>query len=939
LAQARHPYLERLLAAGQSVWYDNIRRGLIDTELRQLVAAGVRGVTSNPTIFERAIAGSDEYDAAIAAADPTLSVAELYERLALEDIRRAADLLRGVYEGTGGADGFVSLEVSPHLARDAAATVAEAARLARAVDRPNAMIKVPATAEGAQAIRRLIAMGVSVNVTLIFSLAQYERVIDAYVAGLEELVAAGGDIARVASVASFFVSRVDTAVDRALAALAGEEARALLGRAAVANAKLAYALFRRRFADERWQALAARGARPQRPLWASTGTKNPAYSDVVYVDSLVGPDSVNTMPPDTLRAALDHGRTEASVTEGLEEAQAVVRRLADLGVDLEAVGERLQEEGVQAFADSFDRLMRALRHTRARLAGGVPEARYRLGAAEAAVRDSADSLAAAGAVRRLWAQDASLYGPTAPAATGWLRAPARALGRLEEVRRLAEEVRAEGYREAVVLGMGGSSLTAEVLARAFAPAPGAMGVRVLDSTHPDAVSAAFAALDPARTLFVVASKSGTTTEAEALYRRARAEVEARVGPAEAGRRFVAVTDPGTPLEGRARQEGFRAVVAGDPDVGGRYSALTPFGLLPAALLGLELEALVGRARRMLADSGPEVPLDDHPGAYLGAVLGGAARAGRDKVTIVAEGEAAALAPWLEQLLAESTGKGGRGLVPVVGEALGDVDTYGPDRLFVALAVGRLGEAATRRLNALEAAGHPVVRIELAHALDLGGEFVRWQVATAVAAAALGVDPFDQPDVQASKEATQAALAAFRATGRLDEPPVGPWRAGVAVARVGAAGPEGDPEEAVARLLSLARAGDYVALMVYAPPGEGTEAAMARARRAIRTHLGLATTFGYGPRLLHSTGQLHKGGPDAVLALQVVAGARTDPEVPGWGMGFSALARAQALGDLTALEGRGRRLVRLEVEDEAAMATLAEAVERAARRVAAPAGRT
>jgi transaldolase/glucose-6-phosphate isomerase len=930
--------LRRLSAVGQSVWYDNIRRGLIDGELRALVAAGVRGVTSNPTIFEKAIGGSEDYDAAIAAYDPTASLGSLYDHLVVEDIRRAADVLRPVFDASDGADGYVSVEVAPHLAHDSAGTVAEALRLRALVDRPNVMIKVPATAAGVEAIRRLTALGVSVNVTLIFSLGHYERVIDAYLAGLEERLARGEPLAPIASVASFFVSRVDTAVDRLLAAIGGARAEALMGRVAVANAKVAYALFQERFASPRFATLRARGARVQRPLWASTGTKNPAYSDVLYVDSLVGPDTVNTMPPETLRAVLDHGRAEVRVTEDVEGARAVLAELGALGIDLDAVTETLQVEGVRAFAASFDQVMRELRHKRGRLVGGVVEGRYSLGVVEAEVAGRVADLQAQAAVRRLWARDAGLYGidPASAAsvagACGWLDAPRRMLGELAAFEALARQARADGYTDAVVLGMGGSSLCPDVLRHTFAGGEGALRLFVLDTTHPDAVLAVRRAVDPARTLFLVSSKSGTTTEPNAFYRYFRAEVEALAPAGGAGARFVAITDPGTPLERLARAEGFRAVIAGLEDVGGRYSALTPFGLVPAALIGVDVRALVGRGLRMLSDSGPEVAVDDNPGARLGATLGAAALAGRDKVTIVAEGQVATFGDWVEQLLAESTGKQGRGLVPVVGEPLGDVDTYGDDRLFVAVSVGPLSEPTSRRLNALEAAGHPVVRFELRDALDLGGEFARWEVATAIAGAVLAVNPFDQPNVQESKDNTTAALAAFRARGRLDEP--SPYRRDGAVTVAVSGQPRGDDLAAVLeRFLAGVRPGAYVAFMAYAPPSAAAEAAIARARAAVRRARRVATTFGYGPRFLHSTGQLHKGGPADAAFVQIVVRGAGDAPIPDFGLGFDTLVRAQALGDLRALEERGRRLVRLELDDSAAFDAVAAAFETAARAVA------
>lgn len=348
--------LQTINSLGQSIWYDNIQRELlVNGELQRLIDLGVTGVTSNPTIFEKAIVGSTAYDDALRQLLPHVAtVEEVYETLALEDIRHTADLLRPVYDRTHGADGYVSLEVSPRLAHNTAGTLAEAQRLFAALDRPNVMIKIPGTVAGIPAIMQAIGAGININVTLLFSLEQYAAVIDAYMEGLELLLAQGGDVRQMASVASFFVSRVDTLVDKALQQRGNTN---LQGTIAIANAKLAYARFQELFRGERWAQLAARGARVQRPLWASTGTKNAAYSDTLYVDHLIGRDTVNTMPPATLLATLDHATVAATLEAGLDQARHQIAQLQDLDIDLPAITRQLQEDGVAAFAASFESVM------------------------------------------------------------------------------------------------------------------------------------------------------------------------------------------------------------------------------------------------------------------------------------------------------------------------------------------------------------------------------------------------------------------------------------------------------------------------------------------------------------------------------------------------------------------------------------------------------
>ena len=532
--------LHELNKLGQSIWYDNIRRALLDSgELKALIEAGVTGVTSNPTIFEKAIAGSTDYDDAMhRLVDAGKTVDEIYEGLVLDDIARTADLLRPVYDRTDGVDGYVSLEVSPILAHDTERTITEAQRLFGALDRPNVMIKVPATPAGIPAIMALIGSGVNVNVTLIFALDQYSDVAEAYISGLEQLAADGGDVSRVASVASFFVSRVDSAVDRELEGrLRGED---LQGKIATANAKLAYAAFGEIFAGERWAALSARGARVQRPLWASTGTKNPDYPDTLYVDNLIGAHTVNTIPPQTLKAAMDHGTASPTLMIGVDEAGGQFVRLAELGIDLDAITQKLLDDGVASFAQSFQSLMGSIAEKRARLLTGWQRLTASLGVYQTLVDNAMAELAENEITKRIWAQDYTVWKPEPDEIAnrlGWLHIAETmrdSLGRLEQ---LTENLRAEGYTQALLLGMGGSSLAPEVLRKTFGVSAGFLDLSVLDSTDPGAVLALADRLDLERTLFIVATKSGGTVETLSFFKFFYNQVAEAVGVDKRGRAF------------------------------------------------------------------------------------------------------------------------------------------------------------------------------------------------------------------------------------------------------------------------------------------------------------------------------------------------------------------------------------------------------------------
>lgn len=869
-------------ALGQSLWYDNIQRRLLENgELAAMIERGdIRGVTSNPAIFHNAISKTNDYDSALQPlALSGWDTESIFWQLAIEDIQAACDLFRPLYEQTEATDGYVSLEVSPLLAHDTQGTVTQAARLWQAVARPNLMIKIPATKAGIPAIRQTIAAGINVNVTLIFAIERYREVMDAYLSGLEDRLLAGGDIGNVHSVASFFVSRVDSKIDPRL-----PEDSPLRGEAAIANAKLAYEAFREEFASLRFRKLQFGKANFQRPLWASTSTKNPAYPDTIYVDNLIGPATVNTVPPATLEAFRDHGTARQTLTENLEAARAQLAELDSLGISMAQVTRELEEEGVRAFADAFNALLASLDERRRVIAG---QAAPLLPAVEQAVSRLEDSSAPA----RLWAGDASLWteDPAGQAEIrnrlGWLKLPETSQLLLNDLQQFVAETRAAGIQKVLLLGMGGSSLAPEVMAHVFG-LPEGFRFAILDSTDPAQVAETAAAFPPGETLYIVASKSGGTAEVNAMF-----DYFWQLSGGD-GTRFVAITDPGTSLEKLAAERGFRKTFLADPTVGGRYSVLSPFGLVPAALMGVDVEKLLRSAAWMMAQSGPQVSAPRNPGLVLGALLGQAALDGRDKLTLLADPALAAVGSWLEQLIAESSGKQGRGIVVVDLEPQQVAAFYGKDRLFVYL---RRDGALDDFVAALHAGGQPALVLNMPDPYDLGAEFYRWEVATAFACAVLGVNPFDQPDVQDNKDRTKAKIKQFAETGSLGEEAFVP-------------GDQALP--ALKEFLALARPGDYVAINAYLRRNPQMESVLQELRAFVLKETGCATTLGFGPRFLHSTGQLHKGGSEHGLFIQVTADPKTDIDIPGQGLSFGTLERAQAIGDFEALYDRGRRILRI-----------------------------
>jgi transaldolase/glucose-6-phosphate isomerase len=942
--------LSQLQDCGQSVWLDYIRRSLITSgELRRLIEEdGLRGVTSNPAIFEKAIAGSSDYrDLLSAPKMRVLDAKTLYERIAVRDIQDAADLLRPVYRRTKKRDGYVSLEVSPQLAHDTRRTLDEARRLWKTVARPNVMIKVPATQEGIPAICQLIGEGINVNVTLLFSQAYYELVAEAYLTGLEQRAAGGSSLDGIASVASFFISRIDSAIDALLSArlkddrTAGEHGllRSLMGTVAIANARLTYLKYQELFGGPRWKTLAKNGAQTQRLLWASTSTKNPQFRDTIYVEELIGPDTVNTIPPATFEAFRDHGRVRPSLTEHVEEAHDTMETLARLGISMEAVTDRLLKDGVVLFEEAFQKLLKAVDNRDTgpgaakinRLTWTGPRAMV------TAVTGTLKEWKNKGKVGRLWGRDSSLWtGADESQWLGWLGITDDQLAHLDHLQRIADEVRTAGFAHALLLGMGGSSLCPEVMRLTFGKIPGYPELHVLDSTDPAQIVNIEKQIDLSKTIFIVSSKSGGTLEPNIFKQYFFERVKQLVGPKEAGSRFIAITDPNSKMQHVAEQDRFRHIFFGWPSIGGRYSALSDFGMVPAAVMGVDVPKFLDRTEEMVHACAASVPVEENPGVVLGAILGVAHNLGRDKLTLIASPAIGDLGAWLEQLLAESTGKNGRGIIPVDREALADPAVYGKDRLFVYIRLEAAPDPAQdKTVAAIVKAGHPVVRVTVDETYDLGEEFFRWQVAAAVAGSVIGINAFNQPDVEASKLATRALTTAYEQTGSL--PAETPFFEGEGV-KLFAGNKNGEAlKKAVAgrpALSSFLKAhlarlknGDYFAILGYIEMNAANEAALQEIRHAVRNARGVATCLGFGPRFLHSTGQAYKGGPNSGVFLQITCDDAEDLPVPGQRYTFGIVKAAQARGDFQVLAERHRRALRVHLgkDIQAGLTVLSRAV--------------
>jgi len=906
--------IEKLHKSGQSIWYDNIeRRLLLNGEMEKMISNGdIRGVTSNPSIFQNAISKSSDYDSAIQPmAWSDWSSEDIFFQLAIEDIQTTADLFSLLYENSNGGDGYVSLEVNPKLAYDTEGTFLQAKELWKKVNRKNLMIKIPATKEGLPAIRKSIAAGININVTLIFSVERYEEVIDAYLSGLEDRIAQGQEINNIASVASFFVSRVDSKIDSLLElkVKSGEidpnQYFELRGNAAINNSRLAYELFEKKFSENRFKKLNQHGARVQRPLWASTSTKNPDYSDVLYVEELIGENTVNTVPPQTLDAFKDHGQVEQKIRKDLDKAKNLFEKLNSIGINIDDVTQLLEDEGVSAFAKAFEALLNSINErklTFIKQLNGLSEnlqKRIEINERQALIT-------------RIFEKDSSIWSSDKNKTLeiqnrlGWLDSPYVAKSLMDEIIKLRDELVDNGFTHALLLGMGGSSLAAEVLSLSFRGIADGLNLSILDSTDPRQVKFSLENNPSGKTIFIVSSKSGGTTEVQAFLSYFYNQMREFAGD-QAGKYFIAITDPDTELARQAKDLNFRKIIYADPTVGGRFSALTAFGLVPAALMGIELVTFLSKTKEFINFCRPGIPSGRNPGLVLGSILAEAAMMGKDKLTIIAEEPFRSFGSWLEQLVAESSGKNGKGIIPIDIEPFVPIQHYSDDRLIIYLKNDGIFE---ENIHTLLTAGHPVITYKINDPYDIGAEFYRWELAIAVTCAILQINTFDQPDVQDNKNRTKQKVTDFKNLKKFDfgKPYFSNDQFDVYSSVELSTQNSENILHIIDSFLDHQMKGDYIAINAYLPKLVKIEKQLQDFRRSLLIKTGKATTLGFGPRFLHSTGQLHKGGPDKGLFIQIIDESNIDFDIPGMGITFKILLTAQALGDYEALLSRGKKII-------------------------------
>ncbi len=914
--------LSDLTQLEHSSWLHYLRRSFIESgELSTAIDNGVRGVVVDLAVTAQSITASSDYDRFLPHLLAEGTPFDDLPRLMLsDDVQRAAFVLNPVYEASERLDGYVSLPLHPAMAHDTTKMAAAARHVLAEINCPNVMIEIPATEAGIAAIEMLTEDGVCVNATQIFSPTIYERVVDAYLAGLARYVKTHSVWRRwPMSVATIAISRVDGMAD---AWLDEHERPDLKGKAGIALAKVVFGAFQRVFTGSRWHELAKKGGVVQRPLFTDLIPHDFRYPNTYYVDALGDPGTVCNLTPAMLAACLNRKTAVSPPIQNEAEAQAHLNALSELGLDLDEAARQLQADGLARLARDFEAMRESVRQKREQLEDKWQRLELHLGAYETAVSQTLARTCHDRVVCRIWNHDHTVWSAN-PAGIGnrlgWLHLMPVMREQISRLQAMTDDLLTDGFTDALLLGMGGAGLVPQLFADTFTqaalparpglPARPHLRLNVLSNVDPGEILAQTEKIDPVRTIFVVTSKSGRTIETLSAFTYFYNRVEAVVGEKAAGSHFIAITDPGSPLAELAAQYRFRYLFVNQPDLIGRFGALSMAGFVPAALAGVNLETLLERAEEMAnnAQSCNSPQAGDNVAAQLGTALATLAQQGRDKLTFVASPALAGFADWVEQLIAGSLGKQGRGILPVVGEPVGEPAVYGDDRLFVHLRLDG-DEGQDTAVSTLIDADFPVITVHWRDLQDVGGQFFLWQMATAVAAHHLQVNPFSQFKHDAAKARTWEVVEQIKRVGEMAVPEdtFTPFS-----------------RTALYTFLDKAETGDYVAIQAFIPHTAANDEALQALRTHIRGKTGLATTIGYGPRCLHTVGQMHKGDRGNGLFIQFVADSVPDVFVPNRigqpeaSLSFGELSRLQAALEAQALRRERRRLVRFQLGLDAA----------------------
>ncbi len=922
--------IQSIHSLGQSLWLDSIRRDSLDSgELVDRVAAGeLRGGTSNLTVFESAILSSENYSVDLRRfAQAGWTAEKIFDQLTVDDIRAAADAFLPLYEQTNGGDGFVSIDVNPEVADDTNRTIEEARRLWDAVNRPNVMIKIPATLAGLPAIESSIRAGINVNATLIFSLGRYIEVMEAYMIGLEGRLEDGGSLGHVTSVASFLVSPIDIALDEQLKEIIqrgeaeGERASSLLGKVAIANSKLAYAQFVATFQGERFQYLATRGARVQRPLWAATSTKNPEYPDTYYVDHLIGSDTVNTLSEATMKACKDHGTPELTLPENISTARSQLQALGDLRISLDAVAEQLERQGVRESAISYRSILGAIKEK----AGTFQK---ELAALEPKMRETLAELERDEVGKRLRQEDVTLWVERDREKAqvrrwlGWLSEPAKMSTGVAELTRFAEALD-PAITSLILIGSGGGTFTAEMLVRILA-SPNGINLHTISAANPDNVRSIKRNIAPEATLYlVVDSSSGDGIEEHLLstfWEQALRKLEEQTGD-----HFVVITKEGSKLHAWAVEQGIHKIIEADNQDDIWLSPFNWTSLLPAALAGADIQSFVQGGVDMTRACGPLVDVAQNPGLFLSSVLAAAFRSGRDKLTLFTDPPLEPILKWIEGLLAAGRGVEESRFILVRDEPPGSGNVYGDDRLFVYL---RSSGALDRRLAEWNRADIPVLVLETSTCPEsIGKMLVQWQIGAAIAQHLLSVNPTEIDALHRSRAELQHILHRLERKGEL--PRADPlWQGDGVQLRAAPRDLQftgSGLSEVVDFILAESQEAGGLGLRFYASMSKTLQGKVRRLRRVLRDQLGLFSLTGSAECDLVSD----RGLMDIVYLLLMVK-PRKDEAIPGKKYSFGQLFEGQALSDLAAMKDYGSPVLYLYFETQKGLSDFLLAMTEAAK---------
>ena len=895
--------IQELNQQGQSVWLNYLRRAMLESgQLRHLIETmGIQGITINPAIFERAITYSADYDQVLTQLlAEGLPIKQMYEALVIDDVQRAADCLHPIFEATKGRDGFVSLPLDPALADDVVGLIAMTRHLLHEANRANVMIEIPATEAGIAAIRQLFAEGTSVHVTHVFSQAVYEQVAQAYLDGIEAYLDEYS-VWRIvpSSVVSVAISQVDNVVDELLDGTGRPD---LQGEAGLALAKILHSRQRFIFSGSRWEKLMRRGVQIQRLLWTRLTPKSFVYPDTHYVGALLGANTVLNVSPGMFNALRHRERPVNTLTAHVTLAYAHFDRLAEVGIDMKSVLADLQARSFAAYQTAYERLVASTARKRNEMEAEWEPMVVEVGTQATAVTESLQNMCDNRIMGRIWTHDHTVWQEQPHQIKdrlGWLHIMDVMQENVDRLQSFTQSLVNQGFDRAVFIGMGGYTQAATMYNDIFANTNQShLKLDVLTTIDPDALLHHAEQMNLQKTLFVIVSKVGKTLETISLFKYFYNWVVNALGEAEAGQHFIAITNPGSPLVTIARDYHFRQVFIDDPHINGRFTALSYSGLVPAALTGVDLDKLLNRAQAMSCNaSSCNCPLTgDNLAAKLGTLIAEMAKTGHDKLTFIISPAIAPLGDWIEQLIAASTGKQGVGILPVVGEDIGSPEAYGDDRLFVYLKLAG-DNTFDQPVHVLQQSGFPLVQLQLRDLYDVGGQIFLWQMATAVAAHHLGIHPFDQPDIEANKQLTDLLIQGYQATGDLPPDNFSPLTA-----------------ESLQEFLALAQPGDYISLQAFLTPTPAVQKSLHTLRMQLQRQTGMATTITYGPHILHTTGQLHKGGGKG-LFIQLISDVSIDISIPA-GLGypitqltFGKLRQIQAYSDAQTLQKARRQVLR------------------------------